>query len=863
MILKSGKERFPSIIGLVIVLLLSLVTIANVSPRYSYFALYDEIMGNDLGFSSPSSYNGNTIHFFYLMLKKTPNIVLATVQGYPGRPAIDRIDLDIKFTEYQSILADRKKAIADQILTSPSEVKGSVRFNGDQIKAKMRLKGDLAQHWRSRHQMSLRVSLKGEHTFLGFKKFSLHKPSARQHPYEQTFQSLVRQAGNLSPIHKYADIYMNGSKWGILNVEEHMSKELLEKQRRKESLIVRFGNEQDWAYRKQVKEPYGNYRLSDPLFNIHVYSEKKYLNKPIHRKWMSYIANQRLHENKSLLYDVDSYSRTFLLTAVWNNSHTLEHANSRHYFNPFTLRLEPITTDQGEFYDLKEKQRYSFGTDIYKQVISTPEYSKRLRENLAAVANVIPNTQKEIDYFQSYFPFDNKVDASIVGKNLNLIINNPEKYLIPKKEPINNNNTIKNILVLPNDIQAADFPMHIYTRHFDDGSIDLFNLLPEAVQLKQITLDGKPIDMDVVAIPGFVSGKYTPFSIKTGLKGVFDGHLKVITEYRGHLRESEIGPTHLSTDLINPLVNKTPEGLPYLKKINDNEWLIPSGQWEIEKPVTVQGKLIVEAGAHVKFAKKAYVIINGPLIAEGTLDNNIVFESKDTDWKGLYIFDATEPSILQHVIIKNTNALEKDILNLTGGVTFYRADAFLTDVLIQGSQAEDALNIVNSYFKLEKVVIEDAISDGFDSDYSDGEIVDSFFYNIQGDATDFSGSNVNITNIEADGIHDKAISVGENSKVSVIGGTLKNVGVGIASKDGSNTAGRNIKIDSFKLYAAMTYIKKDYFGMPELKLENCDIEKQNNTYLRQIGTYMIVDDAEIRSKKLNVKKLYQGDVMKK
>ena len=32
--------------------------------------------------------------------------------------------------------------------------------------------------------------------------------------------------------------------------------------------------------------------------------------------------------------------------------------------------------------------------------------------------------------------------------------------------------------------------------------------------------------------------------------------------------------------------------------------------------------------------------------------------------------------------------------------------------------------------------------------------------------------------------------IGENSKVSIIGGTLKNVGVGIVSKDGSDTVGR-------------------------------------------------------------------------
>ncbi len=170
MILKPGKRSFPTTIGLIVVVLLSLITIANVSPRNSIFSLYDKIMGYDLGFSSPSTYNGNAIVFVYSILKKIPDIAFASLQGYPGRPSIERIDLDIGFTEYQRILADRKRAVADEILVSPSEVKGSVRFQGKQIKAKMRLKGDLAQHWRSRHRMSFRISLKGRDTFLGFKK---------------------------------------------------------------------------------------------------------------------------------------------------------------------------------------------------------------------------------------------------------------------------------------------------------------------------------------------------------------------------------------------------------------------------------------------------------------------------------------------------------------------------------------------------------------------------------------------------------------------------------------------------------------------------------------------------------------------
>ena len=54
---------------------------------------------------------------------------------------------------------------------------------------------------------------------MGFRKFSIHKPSARQHPYDQTFQDMQRQLDNISSQNNYINVYVNGERWGIMNIE--------------------------------------------------------------------------------------------------------------------------------------------------------------------------------------------------------------------------------------------------------------------------------------------------------------------------------------------------------------------------------------------------------------------------------------------------------------------------------------------------------------------------------------------------------------------------------------------------------------------------------------------------------------------
>ena len=146
---------------------------------------------------------------------------------------LDTIEILIKFKNYKKILDDRESSLNRGFLESPSEVNGQIRLGEEIYDAKFRLKGDLYDHWVSNTRLSLRIKLKDGKTIYGMNSFSIQKPRSRQHPYEQTFQQVMSQSSNLSLNTHYAKVNLNGQDWGIMNIEEHFSKEFLEKNKGK------------------------------------------------------------------------------------------------------------------------------------------------------------------------------------------------------------------------------------------------------------------------------------------------------------------------------------------------------------------------------------------------------------------------------------------------------------------------------------------------------------------------------------------------------------------------------------------------------------------------------------------------------
>ncbi|WP_417454500.1 hypothetical protein [Kiloniella sp.] len=296
---------------------------------------------------------------------------------------------------------------------------------------------------------------------------------------------------------------------------------------------------------------------------------------------------------------------------------------------------------------------------------------------------------------------------------------------------------------------------------------------------------------------------------------------------------------------------------------------INKGNWDISEPLILDGGLTIEPGAVLNFSKDSYVIVNGPLKAVGTDQMPIVFQGKDSQlWKGVYVHEAKSQSRLENVVISDTDALENDRLELTGGVTFYRSNVSIKDTHFQNSSAEDGLNIILSEFEMVNTRFDKMRSDAIDSDYSNGVIKDGVFTDIGGDGIDFSETRGWVENPQISDVHDKGISAGENSVVSVMGGVIKSVGVGVASKDGSVVDIMETEIKDAALFGLMTYVKKSSYNLPELNAYNlfwggAGTKASNNNWIRQNGTTLTINGQGVPEESLDVKALYRGPVMAK
>ena len=104
---------------------------------------------------------------------------------------------------------------------------------------------------------------------------------------------------------------------------------------------------------------------------------------------------------------------------------------------------------------------------------------------------------------------------------------------------------------------------------------------------------------------------------------------------------------------------------------------------------------------------------------------------------------------MEHVVFKNLNTLDYKGWTLTGAVNFYESDVNITNTLFYRNQCEDALNIIRSEFILDNSSFEYIYGDAFDSDFSNGSLLNTEFKNIGNDAIDFSGSTIHIENVDS------------------------------------------------------------------------------------------------------------------
>jgi len=814
------------------------------------------------------------------------NILEKTFGGTFPTP-IEEIELHVKFKHLRSMKEERERAVAIGLLWEPEYYPARIVFDGETYDAKIRLKGDLTDHWEAPKRWSLRVRLKGGRTIMGMNQFSLHKPRSRQLPFDHLFERWMTLVGNLAPRHGYASIRFNGDDWGVMNVEEHTTKFLLEDRHRKEAPIAKIGSQESWFHKRlnEGLEWGGGFHGRYNSFSLH--DDGKYADDPTQLKRFAYaeaayrgVLSGEVDVDD--VYDIDRFSMAIIAAAAWGNYHGVHMQNMKLAVNPYTLRLEPITTDQGAILSIRAGDVHWFESpppEVIRDVLTSRAFKERFRANLVALKDAAERLDEEYAKICGIFPYDCPAAfLDVLHENLEVIEHEGATMFVrwaeitPKpREPFEQRSS-------PPD---ARFNSHILGEYFDDGRLVIWNNMREDIILERVSLrcesraacEGRVLyegPLDIEAGDDGVFQKRTTLRLAPGIVLNRDAEMTIRTRRGAEVLDQLVEFTRPS-DQFNPFLDIEPvdrmpnDQRPAFVRVEGDRVILSAGDWLLDKPlhVSADASLHIEPGTTLSFAEGAYILCEGPLIAEGELEHPIVLAAQDdgVGWRGVFVAEADGRSRLRHVTISDTRALESGILVLTGAVTFYKSDVDMSEIVFDGTLAEDALNIVHSDFNISSARFEGVRSDAFDSDFSTGKIEDASFARIGGDGLDTSGSQVSGKNLDFKGVGDKAVSVGEASTVILESVVARDVGAAVVSKDGSRLNVLGLQADNTALFTAMAYVKKESYGSAWLSVESGSIGEAD--VFNQIGNTLVLNGQMVPGQDLDVDGLYETGPMQK
>lgn len=738
-----------------------------------------------------------------------------------------------------------------------------LKYNGEMMAAKIRLKGDRRIHYMDGN-VSYRLELNGDNYIMGMQKFSIHKPRARNYVYENLFYYALERENLLSLRYSYVRVYFNNKDIGIYALEQFPDKSFIESSSKRAGPIL---------------------HLSEDINTINIDSmEVRVLGKEIKDLdgQSVYTAQKKLlhdfktgHIKVGDVFEINKLAGYFALCDVLGFPHATLAKNIRFYFNPITGKIEPIGYDghfhpkqpifiSGEmgvnkvadpYYSRSHKWYYlffsnpdKFDYDFMSAYISSLKRvsEKKYLDELFKELN--PQIMKDWALLRKYsYPLH---EDQVVGygsdtfKYSTVEIYRRQEYiraLLEKKSRVsaillgNEKGTVK-IGVL----NKERLPLEILSVSYNGKKYPTSSvvLLP-AVNWESDT----SYSVMEVSIPNYVKGELKIESTVVGLNEpfwdkVFDGNEKI--SYGKNLlirieKKNEQEIKNLIKD-FSFLSFTSQTGIIELK----------SGYWELNKPLVIPSGYIVKAGPGVEINMKngSYIIFHSPIKFEGTETRKIKFFSTDTTGMGMLVCSDGKENKMVHVEFSNLREIISDRMKLTGAVTFYESPVNIYYCSFLKMQAEDALNIIRSDFELAWSLFQKSFSDGFDGDFVNGKIQDCTFEGTGNDAIDGSGSIIEVKRVIMKNIGDKGISSGEVSTIIAQNCYVDSAKVGYVSKDLSYLTLKNCYVNN-AVYGLAAYQKKPQFGHSFISADRVGVTGVKTGFIVEEKSYIIIDNQKI------------------
>ena len=676
-------------------------------------------------------------------------------------------------------------------------------------KIKIRTKGVRPVHWKNKDQTSYKIDLIGSERVWGLEEFALQKPITRNYIYEYLFHELLGHVDLLRIKYFFVNLFFNDKNLGVYAVEESFSKELIERQKKRNGPI--FG----------LSEELGEYF---PNVKFDLYSENFWINEhPQLIENLFSVLNNLKNDNDIInnYFDLDKWAKYFAIIDLAGSYHGLLSKSVKFYYNPTTGLFEPIG------YDIHK------GAGIFDNFIV-----------LDFLQESKPNCSYLCLHKEWFFKFLKKNEDELNFQFIDLYIrylkefsdkNFVNKFLKKHENKINlYNSEFYKEKSKVDKITYTGLGYFIYDKDYLLKRAELIKSRINSIQLNNISiskLNNNFYFEDYQASMFPIKGKFdncydqkeNEYIYLAGkMKFNFTNSCKNIILYDNKEKEIKLAlekNIKLSDDInfFQPKnLNSIKENI-NIKKLNQND-LVLKNNLKINKNTILNSNdtLLIYDYPSIDINNNATLIIEG----------NIVLNNDKSDFIKIHSSDKSGSIIFRNNIFKlhniHFNNLSKPYINnyiLYGGVNFVDTKVVLKNIVVTNSNEEDAMNIINSSSEIFNIKFENIFADALDIDFGKSFFNEISCFKINNDCLDLSGVNVTGTDISVKKSKDKAISIGENSFVKIENLNLNQNNIGVAVKDGSisdltnfNTEGNNFDVALFN--------KKKEFSKPSLNILN-------------------------------------------
>jgi len=715
--------------------------------------------------------------------------------------------------------------------------RGEIIINDEKYPIKLRVKGDRLIHWKDKNRTSYKIDLRGPKRIWGLEEFSVQKPITRNYTYEFIFHKLLEFNNLISLKYFFINLSLNDTNQGVYAVEEGFSKELIERNKKRNGPI--FGVDEVISDKKDG--------IIFPNILFDLYSKKYWLNNypELTEKALSKLNRFKKGDlGVEKVFDLKKWATYFAVVDFSKAFHGAIIKSVKFYYNPVTAKFEPIGFDAHistkymddfillDFINPKNKKcqaichhkswflSFLHNSDgkINQKFIEL--YLKELKRISSSefLQSFNKKYSEEINFFNKQIYSDNsKSDQGGMYEGLGPFIYEDE-FLSKRSEYLKKR--LRNMDEI-NNLQYSLKNEKIIFDNLNETFLKKLNIFCKNGQNRNLLIfNNSEINYDKTC--NYLVGKK---DLKL-FKNIF------ILDEKPIFKLSELSDLK-EIEYSNNIY--------YLNK----EILI-----EKDYIFSKDKKLIVKEGAKIKFENDSSLFSEGSIIFEGSKKTPIIIDG--INGNGSIILSDNEFSF-KNVIIKNLSFPKDKTKILYGGINIINSDLEILDTKIINSNSEDAINIISSNSNIKNLLVKNIQADAIDIDFGKINFENISCEDVLNDCLDASGANVNGAFLKGKNINDKGLSFGENSIGEILNIDFQHTRLGVAVKDGSKLKLSNYKLQNNEYDLAVFNKKNEYEGS-SLNISN-PIENNELKFLIGFKNSIIKDNIylneKIDNKKIN------------